>query len=128
MHNCKISPSEMIYSNCGPERVPYFKNVPQSYASPFSLICRHRKVSSRFRALSSSLFGTIKANSLWILICIFDSVQPKPLFWFRYNTETETQIGQYCLPIHTVKDHRHCISPLKYFGSVVICLGKVEKV
>ena len=23
------------------------------------------------------------------------SVRPKPLFWFRSNTETETQIGRY---------------------------------
>ena len=27
------------------------------------------------------------------------SVQPKPLFWFRSDTETETQIGKYFLPI-----------------------------
>ena len=27
------------------------------------------------------------------------SVRPKPLFWFRSNTETETQIGWYFRPI-----------------------------
>ena len=29
------------------------------------------------------------------LIEVFSSVQQKPLFWFRSNTETETQIGRY---------------------------------
>ena len=27
------------------------------------------------------------------------SVQPKSLFWFRFDTETETQIGRYFRPI-----------------------------
>ena len=34
-------------------------------------------------------------NTIVILI----SVRPKPLFWFRSDMETETQIGLYFLPI-----------------------------
>ena len=29
----------------------------------------------------------------------YASVRPKSLFWFRYDTETETQIGKYFRPI-----------------------------
>ena len=35
--------------------------------------------------------GRIKLNS--ILTVEHSSVRPKPLFWFRSDTETETQIG-----------------------------------
>ena len=30
----------------------------------------------------------------WIQELVYYSIQSKPLFWFRYNTETETQIDR----------------------------------
>ena len=33
------------------------------------------------------------------IVCTKSNVQPKPLFWFWYDTETKTQIGRYFRPI-----------------------------
>ena len=44
--------------------------------------------------ISGCCEGSAAGNKAWNehLCC---SVRPKPLFWFRSNTDTETQIGRY---------------------------------
>ena len=46
------------------------------------------------------LSGTFSLNiSDFFHLCLIGSERPKPLFWFRSDTETETLIGRYFRPI-----------------------------
>ena len=40
-----------------------------------------------------SIFADIPQNELMLELADTTSVRPKPLFWFRSDTDTETQIG-----------------------------------
>ena len=46
-----------------------------------------------------SIFADIPQNELMLELADTTSVRPKPLFWFRSDTETETLIGRYFRPI-----------------------------
>ena len=45
--------------------------------------------------LKTTVWRILSPPSPRNLLTVRTSVRPKPLFWFRYNTDTETQIGQY---------------------------------
>ena len=47
-------------------------------------------------------------------------VRPKPLFWFRFDTETETQIGRYCNRYrnHISKEESSKTDSMGYFSII----------
>ena len=44
-------------------------------------------------------FSTASESSFEKILVFSSGVRPKPLFWFRSNTEAETQIGRYFQPL-----------------------------
>ena len=71
----------------------------------FTLILRSFEYHSDYQIKSGNFMKKSSSQKQQHTLQIFTrsyswtSVQPKPLFWFRSNTETETQIGRYFRPI-----------------------------